>query len=488
MQIPQSRLVARLQIDNPWWTHSSYDMSQAVPEERRLYFPLFRKLLSGRATGRACLLMGPRGAGKTVLARQIILDLLQEGTDAKRIVYFPLKNPVYFSSSPKECIAFATEGKCYAPYTKHYLIFDDLQYIQHWEKELHDVAEANPLSQIIGISSVAPLDGPSGKSRTFAKFLLPAINFAEYMHLTQNTDLFDPPERELPGVSCPSTRNLFAVNRHFINYLRTGGCPEAVFSWEMRRSPENFARSGILDKILLSDVPNLYGIGEIKELNRFFCSLALNNGQETSQDRLRKDARLAKNTMRRYLEYLEDCFLINRVRRVDENNKEFIRERHFRLFLANPGLYTALFAVAGDGEEEQDEAHMAALVRSAIFSQFGQGRGKEQLRYARWAGGEIDCLFFTGARKRVGSKLGNPAWIASFAWVDDPESRPDSLQALSDYRALHNYKGPMLFISRSKSGPLTTTGGLELELVPASLFCYGISAQLFESEPEGSGN
>lgn len=483
MQVPLNRLVARLQVDNPWWSQSAYDLEQTVPEERRLFFPLFGNFIAEKHSGQALVLMGPRGGGKTVLLRQTIQALLKEGVEAKRIVYFPLKNPVYFGSSLKDCVEFALEGKCYAPYTKHYLIFDDIQYVKDWEKELREVAEANPLSVVIGISSLAPLENENGKAANFAEFFLPAVNFAEYMHFTQNTDLFDPPETEIPGIPCPSTRNLFAVNRHFANYLRTGGYPEAVFSWEMRRSPESFARSGILDRALLSDVPNLYGIGEIKELNRFFCSLALGNGIETSQDRLRKDARLAKNTMRRYLEYLEASFLMNRLRRVDENNKEFIRERHFKLYLANPCLFSALFATVGANEEDRDETLMPELVRSAFFGQFVHGKGKEQLRYARWTGGEVDCLFFNTSRKR-GGKLGAPAWMALLAWTDEPESRPDRLKAVAEYCGLHHYKSPVLFVSRSKSGRMATPQGLTLELVPAALFCYGLSASVFE---EASG-
>lgn len=482
--MPQTRLTARLQLDNPWWSESLYDMEQKLPEERRLFFPHFLKLLAEKPSGKACVLMGPRCSGKTVLLRQSIQELIKEGCEAKRIVYFSLKNPVYFGTSLKECIEFAVEGKCYVPYTKHYLIFDNVEYVKDWEKELHDVAEANPLSVVVGVSSLAPQENAAGKSRGFAELALPAVTFAEYMRFTGNDDLFAPPDREIPGLQCPTASNLFSVNRHFANYVKTGAYPEAVFSWEMRRSAESFARSDILDRTLLSDVPNLYGIGEIKELNRFFCSLALANGVESSQDRLRKDARLAKNTMRRYLEYLEDSFLMSRLRRVDENNKEFIRERHFRLYLANPSLYSALFATVGESEEEQDETLMAGLTRSAVISQFGHGPLREQLRYARWTGGEVDCLFFSGARKRGGGKLGAPLWIASFAWTDDPETRPDCLKALREYCDLNAYKGPMLFLTRGRSGSVQSSNGLTLELMPAALFCYGVSSQLFGEQTE----
>lgn len=481
IHISAKQLMARLVMDNPWWEKSHYDLAQDVPEEQRLFFPLFRKSALATPRGEAGLLTGPGRAGKSVMIRQLIQTLVKEGTAGNDILYYPLKTPVYFGLSLKDCLAFAREGGRFDPEARQFVFFDDIQYVKGWEQELQNVARLYQNSLFIGISSLAPAAGPKARAPGFTEFLLPFLTFAEYMHLTRNDDLFDPSDRDIPGGPFPTTRNIMAVNRHFMNYIKAGGYPEAVFSWEMRREPERFAKSAILDNILLSDVPNLYGIGEIKELNRFFCALALANGMETSQDRLRKDSGLAKNTMRRYLGYLEASFLMYRLRRVDEDNKEFLRERFLRLFLANPCLYSALFAAQEGEEDGPDETVMKELVRSAAFCQFRHTQESAELRYARWNGGEVDCLLFTNSRKRgkASGKLSSPAWIASLGWTDEPLEQAGTMRSLAEYCTRHKFKKPVLCVTRARSGREQGPGGLELELLPAALFCHGISARIF---------
>ena len=66
-------------------------------------------------------------------------------------------------------------------------------------------------------------------------------------------------------------------------------------------------------------------------------------------DELSKSSGVAKNTIRRYLEYLEAAFLIRRVYRVDQNAKRFKRAVTFKVYLANPSMRSALFGpVTGD--------------------------------------------------------------------------------------------------------------------------------------------
>ena len=108
-----------------------------------------------------------------------------------------------------------------------------------------------------------------------------------------------------------------ALNDEFVNYLNYGGYPEAVFSETIRQDPGQYIKSDIIDKVLLRDLPSLYGISDIQELNRLFTTLAYNTGNEVSLEGLAQSSGVAKNTIRRYLEYLEAAFLIRRVERID---------------------------------------------------------------------------------------------------------------------------------------------------------------------------
>ena len=135
------------------------------------------------------------------------------------------------------------------------------------------------------------------------------------------------------GIAKDSLRRFIEeLNKEFVNYLNYGGYPETVFSEKIRENQSQYIKSDIIDKVLLRDLPSLYGINDIQELNRLFTTLAYNTGQEVSLDGLSKDSGVAKNTIKRYLEYLEAAFLIKRVERIDNNCKRFKRANFFKIY------------------------------------------------------------------------------------------------------------------------------------------------------------
>ena len=72
------------------------------------------------------------------------------------------------------------------------------------------------------------------------------------------------------------------LNANFIDYLNYGGYPEAVLNDDIRQDPEQFIKADIIEKVLLKDMPSLYGIDDIQALNKLFTFLAYNTGNEAS--------------------------------------------------------------------------------------------------------------------------------------------------------------------------------------------------------------
>ena len=130
-----------------------------------------------------------------------------------------------------------------------------------------------------------------------------------------------------------STHDIMGLNEEFIRYLNFGGFPEAVFSERIQANPRRYIKSDIIDKVLLRDLPILYGITDIQELNSLFNTLAYNTGLEVSLAGLAQTSHVAKNTLIRYVEYLEAAFLIKRVRRIDADARHFKRMTTFKLYL-----------------------------------------------------------------------------------------------------------------------------------------------------------
>ena len=80
----------------------------------------------------------------------------------------------------------------------------------------------------------------------------------------------------------------------------------------------------------------LHGIADSIELNRLFTALALNTGGEASIKGLVRFTGLAKNTLKRYLDYLEAAFLTPDTNLVENAIRPFCVGRRNWLFNGSP--------------------------------------------------------------------------------------------------------------------------------------------------------
>jgi predicted AAA+ superfamily ATPase len=217
----------------------------------------------------------------------------------------------------------------------------------------------------------------SGAGR-FTDFLLPPLTFSEYLAFIKKEDTLITTDGEIFSVI-----DIEALNAEFINYLNYGGYPEAVLSITAQKDSARYIKSDIIDKVLLRDLPSIYGIADVQELNALFTTIAYNTGNEINLESLSQSSGVSKSTIKKYLTYLEAAFLIKTVHRVDINAKTFKRATRFKVYLTNPSMRAALFGTI----EEGDEA-MGSLVETAIFSQWLHIDNR--LHYARWSDGEVD--------------------------------------------------------------------------------------------------
>ena len=261
-------------------------------------------------------------------------------------------------------------------------------------------------------------------------------------------------------------KNIEELNKEFVNYLNYGGYPEAVFSESIRRDPGQYIKSDIIDKVLLRDLPSLYGISDIQELNRLFTTLAYNTGNEVSLEGLSQSSGVAKNTIKRYLEYLEAAFLIKRVERIDQNAKRFKRAMCFKVYLTNPSMRAALF-----GQLDSESEAMGSLTETAIFSQW-QHNQQVELYYARWNTGEIDIVFLNGATQK-------PAWAVEVKWSDRPYKARGELDNCVDFvKRNPSIKEPLKITTRTITDENVIYKDVHFEFCPASLYAYMLGANI----------
>ncbi len=480
LEISKTDIVARLQFDNPWWGSGKNGKVAFEQEPRRKYFTAFYKSVIDVSIKRAIVLMGPRRVGKTVMVYHCIKELIKSNVDAKKILYVSLETPIYTGLSLDQILGLFQEKFAHKRDSKLFIFFDEVQYLKNWEVHLKSLVDSYPDYKFVATGSAAAAlrlkSDESGAGR-FSDYVLPPLTFAEYLAFINKEDelIGRKDQKDEPSMVVYTTKNINSLNAEFINYLNYGGYPEAVFSEAIRKDPGQYIKSDIIDKVLLRDLPSLYGINDIQELNRLFTTLAYNTGNEVSLEALSRSSGVAKNTIRRYIEYLEAAFLIKVVERIDQNAKRFKRAMSFKVYLTNPSMRAALFGQI----VEQSEA-MGALTETAIFSQWQHGR-TTQLFYARWATGEVDIVCLNGEEQK-------PAWAVEVKWSDRPYQSRGELDNCVEFIKLNpKVKQPILITSRTILDLDVVYKGVQFSFRPSSLYAYTLGANLLR-EVEMSPN
>jgi len=455
--IPAAQVLRRLAAENVWWDrpHEINESYRALP--RRSYFDLLYPLIKTSEVRRAVLLMGPRRVGKTVLIHHCVQQLLEDGIDPKHICYVSVDHPIYNNLSLIDLMErYGAAATIDLNSDDLFVFFDEVQYVKEWEVHLKVLVDTFPNVKFVASGSAAAAlrlkSNESGAGR-FTDFLLPPLTFFEYLSLLGKEDLVG--KQEESG-SFQAT-DIAQLNEAFVHYLNFGGYPEVIFSNEIQGDPARFIKGDIIDKVLLRDLPGLYGIQDIQELNYLFTTLAFNTANEISLEQLSQSSGVAKNTIKRYMEYLEAAFLIKIVHRVDRSAKRFLRATFFKVYLTNPSMRSALFAPV-----ESDDDAMGDLAETGIFSQWFHSE-RVPLHYARWKGGEVDIVSMDGL---------TPSWAVEVKWSDKPFEHPAPLKGVIEF-CHQNGLGQVTVTSKTQAG-IRTIDGIEVRFVPASIYCYTV--------------
>lgn len=460
-QISPEDIIRRIRVENPWW-EANHTISQAQRDMRpRPYLDLFLPLVKAKAVRRAVVLMGPRRVGKTVMIHHAIQALLGEDVAPECICYFSVDHPIYNGLSLEKLLTYYRESSSVDFKSKQiYVFFDEIQYLREWEVHLKSTVDTYSNIKFIASGSAAAAlrlkSAESGAGR-FTDFLLPPLTFYEYLSLLNKTSLLDTAPAESPVTRIFVAKDIEEVNKEFLQYLNFGGYPEIIFSPEIQQDPARFIKSDIIDKVLLRDLPSLYGIRDIQELNYLFTTLAFNTANEISLQELSQNSGVAKNTIKRYINYLEAAFLIKIVHRVDRTAKRFRMANFFKVYLTNPSMRAALFSPL-----KADDSAIASLAETAIFAQWFHSN--ETLYYARWKGGEVDIVMLGPEQKTD--------WAVEVKWSDRYYDRPEELKSLLSFCHSNGLISPLV-TSKTKTG-IRNVDGISIQFVPAGVYCYTV--------------
>lgn len=468
-QIEKDQVLDRIRFENPWWLSREIEKDyNAMP--RRLYFELFKPLVEQNDIRRAVVLMGPRRVGKTVMLHHTVQHLLSTGVPARKIIFITIENPIYNNMLLEQLYRYAKEASGLKDSGGWYVIFDEIQYCRDWEVHLKVLVDSYRQDKFIVSGSAAAAlkiaSAESGAGR-FTDFKLPPLTFNEYLALKGLDNMMIPVTIEWQGIEAEfhSATHLSELNKHFIDYINFGGYPEVIFSPHIQQDPGRYIRQDIVDKVLLRDLPSLYGISDTRELNSLFTTIAWNSGAEFSLESLSQQSQVQKNTLKRYIDYLEAAYLIRKVRRIDQSGKQFKRDNFFKIYLTNPSLRSALFSPI-----DSMDSNFGAMAETAVFAQW-MHRDWITPWYSRWKGGEVDMV-------GLGQNNLKPVWALEIKWTNRYFEKPAELKSLIRFCKENDLNNPVV-TTIDKTGD-KEVDGVNVQFLPSAAYAYTVGHRSFK--------
>ncbi|MDE6580999.1 MAG: ATP-binding protein [Duncaniella sp.] len=452
-------------LDNPWWSNGAIfnDFDTMKP---RMFLCPFMELVTTLPKGRSVILLGPRRVGKTVMMFHTIKELLLSGVEARKILYLTVDAPLYSGLSLEEMLHYLLKAsKSDATDGVYYVFFDEIQYMKDWEVHLKVLCDSYRNIRFVASGSAAAAlkmkSMESGAGR-FTHFSLPPLLFCEYLAMVGDDAIVLPANIEWFGerVRGYDVLDITKLNERFIDYINFGGYPEVVSDMQLRKNPGRYIKEDIVDKVLMKDLPGLYGISDTRDLYRLFVHIVFRSGEEFSYEDLSKESGIRKEVIKKYVDYLESAFLIKVLHKIDENARRFQRVTTFKIYVTNPSVFAAVFSPLS-----QADAAFNHLVETAVYCQLAWNM--HDVYYANWkkgrTHGEVDLV-------RLDSLSQKPDRIVEIKWSDRYYEHPSELKSLLTFMET-NSVGRAVVTSVTDTGIKDMNCG-RLHFVPAALYAY----------------
>lgn len=462
--LSEPEILASLEHESPWWQTGQVDTSLRSMQKRAFFGPIRGLLEQTRSVRRALVVRGPRRTGKTVLVHHLIADLIASDVPPSRILYASIDNPVYAGRSLRDLIDLARRNKRIEDDGEIYLFFDEIQYLNEWEVHLKVLVDRHPEYRIVVTgSAAAALDRgtrESGAGR-FTSCFLPPLLFSEYLDFIDAGDIVEESNDRIVA------SDIDLLNRHYEEYRVIGGFPEIVANLEARGDTYRFLFSDIIASVLTRDLPTLYDIADTRELFRLFSRLALRTGNEVNYSELSKTSTVAENTIRKYVDYLRDTFLIRLVTPLNEEGRTFRRLTRFKVHVTTPSIRTAMFGPIAD-----DDPMIGSINETTILAQFPQERAIETIHYARLKRGEIDLVRLHPATLEIEEAV-------EIKWSDRTWERPSEHRAAIGF--IRSQGLDRLTVTTRTAQGTKRFDDVRIDYVPSALYALSVARRTLDS-------
>ena len=389
----KERILKVLTAYNPWWKTGTTNTTLTKAYKRFAYYEAMNKL-ENKDIRRTVVLTGTRRVGKTTIQYQMIDTLLKQGVSPRRILFVSLDHPMLKLSSFEDILDCYHEN-IHADNDVYYF-FDEIQYAQDWDKWLKTIYDMNPEIKIVATGSASPAlmkgNTESGAGR-WSVISVPTLSFYEYCELVGvNKPDFDEKIKVTSFLKMDRIEQteimvkLSDIQKHFARYLQVGGFPELALS-DNDILAQQIMREDVVDKVLKRDLPSLYNIRNLTELERIFLYLCNVSSEIVSIDSVAKELNgVSRPTVENYIRYLESANLIYQSWPIDMSGKKVLKAKP-KIYIADAAIRNAVLM---DDDILTNPTEMGKIVETAVYKHVASFYYQNSTSVGYYRGGKKD--------------------------------------------------------------------------------------------------
>ena len=297
------------------------------------------------------IITGIRRCGKSSLLDLFHQYLLQNGVADENIIHMNLESLRYRNLS--DYLSFYDYvSECIPKSRKTYLIFDELQAIEHWEKAIESFRiDFNVDIYITGSNAyLLSTEFSTLLSGRYVEIRMLPLSFKEFLNFYN----FD---------------TVVSIEEKFQKYLQFGGMP-ILREYQFNEARGNQALDGIYSTVVLKDILQRNSQADQIMLNKIVMFLCSNIGSITSPNSIgnilsnernlkkEKGKNVAGKTVIKYIDMLHSAFIFYSVGRYDVKGKQLLKTLG-KNYIIDMGFRNMLF-----GYRDADRGH---IIENIVF-------------------------------------------------------------------------------------------------------------------------
>ena len=260
------------------------------------------------------VITGMRRSGKSMILKLISEELLEKGVSPQNIIYINFESLMFDDLTEFKALYRYIIEKSQNLKGKIYILLDEIQEVQHWEKAINSFMVDLDCDIYITGSNANLLSSELATyiAGRYIEIKIYPLSFAEYIDFAKKQN----------------PQKILTKEEYFEEYLQFGGLP-GIHNFNYDKNNIYQYLADIYNSILLKDVIAKNNIRDVDLLERIVLYAFDNIGNTFSaknvSDFLKSQGRkLSRETVYNYLKALENAYILSRVQRYDIKGKSIL--------------------------------------------------------------------------------------------------------------------------------------------------------------------